>query len=226
MNKDFTVIFLTANMIPDSFAAYQRQVLIDSIKDAPLISVSRKPIDFGLNLLDEEKKSTDNIYRQMLRAAKLASTKYVIVAEDDTLYNEEHFQFFRPRDNAFGYNRNRATLFTWGTPVFHWRNRLSNCSLIAPRELLIESLEERYSKWPDGIPEHKVGELGRMMVDNRLGVKIRRCEEKYSKTAIIQFNHAFSSEERQLTQKKSYGQIQAYDMPYWGKAEDMVKKFR
>lgn len=222
---DYTVIYLTANLIPEYFFEYQKDILLKATP-APIISISRKPIDLGHNILDNGEKSTDNIYRQMLRAAKLADTKYIIIAEDDTLYSPDHFTFFRPKDNAFGYNRNRATLFTWGEPVFHWRNRLSNCSLIAPRKLLIESLEERFEKWPDIIPDSKVGELGRSMVDKRLGVTVRNCEEAYSKVNIIQFNHINGSEERQKTMRKSYGQIMAYDIPYWGKAADVVKLFK
>jgi hypothetical protein len=104
----------------------------------------------------------------MLRAAKLATTKYVAVAEDDTLYHETHFTFHRPADDVFAYDQNRMALFTWDTPMFHWRNRRSNCSLIAPRLLLIEALEERFAAWPDGIPEKIVGELGRGMVERNL----------------------------------------------------------
>jgi len=226
MSKDYTVIYLTANLLPESFSEYQREVLKKSIdSDTPLISISRKSIKFGFNLIDTNKKSTDNIYRQILRGAKEANTKYIIIAEDDVLYCPEHFTFFRPKEDSFGYNRNRASLFTWGEPMYHWRNRLSNCSLISPRELMIESLEERFSKWPDGIPDDKVGELGRPMVDRRLGVKVRNCEEQYSKTSIIHFNHDSASEERQRNKRKSYGQIKAYDIPYWGRAEDLVKKF-
>lgn len=223
--NDYTVIYLTANMIPDHFAEYQRKVLLEAIGDAPIISVSRKPIDFGQNILDDGPKCTDNIYRQILRAAKVATTKYIIIAEDDTLYCRDHFIFHRPADDAFAYNRNRATLFTWGEPMYHWRNRLSNCSLIAPRELLIEALEERFKKYPDRIPENLVGEVGRGMVERNLGVTVRKCEEVYSKTSIIQINHDYSSEERQRNHKKSYGQIKAYDIPFWGKAKDLVKHF-
>jgi hypothetical protein len=223
--KDYTVIYLTASLIPESFAAYQRKVLMEAIGDVPLISVSRIPLDFGINIIDDGEKCTSNIYKQMLRAAKIATTKYVIVAEDDTLYCKNHFTFFRPKDDAFGYNRNRASLFTWGEPIYHWRNRLSNCSLIAPRDLLIEALEERFKKYPNGIPEKIVGELGRGMVDRNLGVTVRNCEEAYSDTSIIQINHENASELLQRNHRKSYGQIKAYDIPFWGKAKDLIKNY-
>jgi hypothetical protein len=226
MQFDYTIIYITANLIPKKFAEFQRSILLDAIKGAPIISISREPLDFGLNIIDDGKKCTDNIYRQILRAAKLATTKYVIIAEDDTLYNETHFTFYRPEDDTFAYNKNRLTLFTWGDPQYHWRNRLSNCSLIAPRELLIEALEERYTKWPNGIPERIVGELGRGMVERNLHVKERKCTEQFSKVSIIQFNHEFASEERQRIHRKTYGPIRAYDIFYWGKASELVSKFQ
>jgi hypothetical protein len=36
----------------------------------------------------------------MLRAAKIAKNPYIAIAEDDTLYNQEHFGY-RPRDGEF-----------------------------------------------------------------------------------------------------------------------------
>jgi len=230
MIEQMTVIYLTASMLEKHkphFAAYQKEVLLEAIKDTPIISVSREPLNFGHNILDDGKKCTDNIYRQMLRACKVAETKYVAVAEDDCLYHEFHFTFRRPCDNEVLYDRNRATLFTWGIPVYHWRNRLSNAALIAPREYLIDALEERYTKWPDGCPENRVGEVGRGMVERNLGVGLRNCCDTHAaKVAFIQVNHDWASEERQRKHRKSYGEIQAYDIPYWGRAEEILKHFR
>ncbi|HAX98433.1 MAG TPA: hypothetical protein DCY12_05995 [Candidatus Atribacteria bacterium] len=222
--EDLTIIYLTANLLPEPFVEFTRQALINVIGNTPVVSVSRKPINFGENIIDDGEKSLDNIYRQMLRAAKVAKTKYVAMAEDDTLYPETHFRFYRPADDTFGYNKNRMSLFTWGEPMYHWRNRLSNCTLIAPRELLIEALEERFTKHPERIPDMYAGELGRPMVEIGLGLKPRKCEEVFSKLSVIQINHDFASEERQRTHKKSYGYIRAYDIPYWGKASELLEK--
>lgn len=223
---DLTVIYLTANLIPENFAAFQRKTLLESADGAKIISVSREPLKFGQNILDKNPKGTDNIYRQMLKAAKVVKTKYVAIAEDDTLYCPEHFTFYRPGDDTFGYNQNRFALFTWGKPMYNWRNRKSNASLIAPRDLLIKALEERFSKWPNPIPDKIVGELGRARVEKNIGVTIRKSEEVFSETSIIQFNHDYSSEHAQRAHRKRPGPIRAYDIPHWGKAEDLVKKFK
>ena len=64
--KDLTIIYLTANQTPEVFAEYQRKILLEAIGDTPLISISRKPLNFGTNLLDIEKQGYINIYHQMI----------------------------------------------------------------------------------------------------------------------------------------------------------------
>ncbi len=222
MSKDLTVIYLSASALPDPFAEYVRDVLKEAIGDLPMISVSRKPLDFGINLLDEEPKCLSNIYRQLLRAANVATTEFVAVAEDDCLYEKSHFTFFRPKPDEFAYDQNRFSLFTWGTPMFSWRNRKSNSTLIAPRLLLIEALEERFAKWPDGTPDKITGEVGRSMVEKNMGITRRKSVEVFNDISVIFINHEYGSEERQRTHRKSYGPIRAYDIAHWGKASDIL----
>lgn len=220
--QNLSVIFLTANETPVRWAKYHFKVLKDAIGDSPLITISRKPMEGAL--LDTEKKSYTNIYRQMLRGAKVAKTKYVAIAEDDVLYSREHFEFYRPALDTFAYNMNRWALFTWGEPVYSMRNRKSNCSLIAPRELMIEALEERFAKY-DEFPAPYAGELGRERCEAGLGVTMRKSVEVFSEVPIIHFNHPDASEERQKRGRKKLGQVKAYDIPYWGRAEDLIKLY-
>jgi len=223
--SDLTIIYLTASAIPKNFAEYQRKVLFEAIGDYPLISISREPLEFGQNLLDDGVRGTDNIYRQMLRAAKIAETDYVAVAEDDVLYPKEHFTFYRPDKDTFAYNQNRFALFNWGTPTYSWRNRKSNCTLIAPRKLMIEALEERFAKYPDPIPAERVGELGRERVEKNLGVTLRKSIEVFSEISVIQINHRDGSDPTQKRRSKNLGPMKAYDIPFWGKAADLIKHY-
>ncbi len=222
--NDLTVIYLSASQLPDPFAEFVRGELVKAIGDTPLISVTRKPLDFGTNLLDEEPKCLSNIYRQLLRAAKLATTDYVATAEDDCLYHASHFTFCRPEADTFAYDQNRLSLFTWGKPMYHWRNRKSNSTLIAPRLLLIEALEERFSKWPDGTPDKITGEVGRSMIEKNMGITIRKSVEVFNDVSVIFVNHEYGSEERQRTHRKSMGPIRAYDIPHWGHAKNLLSK--
>jgi len=223
--KDITCLYLTASKLKPKFAEYARGVLMEAIGDMPLISISRDPLDFGINILDNGEKSTDNIYRQMLRGAYIAETDYIAIAEDDCLYHKNHFEFYRPDKDVFAYDQNRFALFTWGEPMYSWRNRRSNCSLIAPRELMIEALEERFKRHPNPIPDKIVGELGRGMVERNMRVTERKSTDQFAEVSIIQFNHDASSESRQVRHRKRLGQIKAYSLYHWGSAEELRKNY-
>src|SRR3990167_985746 len=137
---DLTIIFLTVNKVPYKWAEYHKSVLLEAIGDTPLITISKKPLDWGMNLIQEEEPSVSNIYRQVLRGAKLATTPYIAIAEDDTLYHKEHFTF-RPPMDTYGFDGHRWGLFTWGKPTYYYKDRISNACMIAPRELVISALE-------------------------------------------------------------------------------------
>jgi hypothetical protein len=136
------------------------------------------------------------------------------------LYSKEHFEF-RPPLDTFAYNMHRWALFTWGDPLYSWRNRVSHCALIAPRLLLIEALEERFAKHPTNWGAF-AGELGRERVEKGLGVTPRKMVEYWSSVGIIQLNHDNASEDRQKRHRKSYGPVKAYDIYKWREAKDIV----
>lgn len=206
---DLTLLFVTAGKRPEQWAAFHAKQL--ALLPYPMITMR-----------DEEKLGEQMIYQRMLEGAKQATTPYVAVIEDDVLYPPEHF-YFRPEMDTFAYNQHRWALFTWGKPTYSWRNRKSNCSLTAPRELLIEALEERFAKWPDGWPW--VGELGRERVENKLKVTPRKTVEWHSKIAVVQINHEDASEDRQKRRHKELGPMKAYDIPRWGRADDLIKRY-
>lgn len=230
-NNDLTILYISASEMPEHWIKFQVDHLLKAVGDAPIISISRKPMDLGQNIIDAEPMCHWNIYMQMLNGALLAETPYVATAEDDTLYTKEHFTEFRPPADKVSYDRSRWSLFTWDN-MYCMRQRISNCSLIAPRELLIEALSERKAKWPDGVPNKKCGEVGRAKVDHvRLGVTIRGCVEWYSRGPIVQLNHPTGSDTgdygvvngRRMV--KRHGQIRAYDIPHWGKATEIIKHY-
>lgn len=222
---DLSLIFITANEHPPHWKEFHRQKLLEAAEDFPIIAVSRTYSTIGtINLLDEEPKSLSNIYFQMLRAARVATTEFVAIAESDCLYHKSHFTFYRPKPDEFAYDMNRFSLFTWGTPTYSWRNRKSNCSLIAPTALLIETLEERFKKWPQGTPDALTGEVGRC--EERLGLTPRKSIEVFNNISIIMVNHENGSEERQKTHRKSLGPIRAYSLPFWCESSTLVREYR
>lgn len=217
---------LTANRVPDQWVQFHKQHLLESAGDSPIITISRKPMDWGINLVDEEDYHISNIYYQLLRGAKHATTDYIAVVEDDTLYPAEHFAF-RPPLDTFAYNMNRFNVFRWSrTPTYFWKNRMSNSTLIAPRLLAIEALEERFAKYPDGTPSGFTGELGRPNIEDNLGVTRRKSmwfeTEEYS---VVRVDHEEGVDRLSRTHRKGMGILRAYDIPKWGRAEDIIKHF-
>jgi len=222
---------LTNNKVPKKWAEYHFQKLKEAAGEYPIITISRIPMS-GINLIQTESESSSNIYWQLLRGAKLAETEYIAVAEDDTLYTKEHFHSFRP-DGVFAYNLNRWTLYTWGEPIYSLKNFIrTNAVLIAPRQLVIEALEERFARYPHdmkNIPLGMCGELG--YFEKELGITLRRAIEFKTIEPVVQFDHDYftgdnSGKGLERRHTKELGTIRAYDIPIWRKAEDLVKKFK
>jgi hypothetical protein len=222
---DITALYLTTNRMPDAWIEFHMEHLKAALKDIPVISLSRIPMDFGKNMIDKGPYGYVNIYKQILRGAKRAKTKYVAVVEDDTLYSEDHFRRFRPRKDEFAYNRNRWSIFSWGTPVYSLRQRISNCSCIAPRKLMIEALEERFTKFGYDIPKTLCGECGRNKLERRMGITLRKQVDFFSTISIVQLSHPSGTEDRQQIMRKSHAEIRAFDIPHWGRPEDLIKYY-
>lgn len=217
MNDDLTVLFLTVNKVPTQWAEYQKSVLLDAASGAEFITISKEPLSWGLNIIQEEEPSAQNIYRQILRGAKLATTPYIAIAEDDCLYHKSHFEF-RPPMDTFAYNGHRWGLLTWGKPVFYWKDRISNAVLIASRDLVVSSLEERFSKYSG----FRIGELG-----NEKGTRLDRKKTMnfYPEIGMIFFSHVNAIDHLEQEKRKAPGMIKALEIPFWGRAETLVTKF-
>lgn len=223
---DLTVIYLTANKLPEHWVDYQQKTLLEAIKGFPVISVARKVgLARGDLIIDEGPKSHLTMYKGMLRAAKMATTLYIAAAEDDVLYAREHFTEFRPPLDAFAYDMNRWVVMTWSeTPMYSMKVRVSNAVGILPRELFIEAWEERLAKFPgDSMPLHRVSEVGRNNQEEWMGVTKRKRADFYSSVATIHVNHPEGTDS--LAFRKAPGPIQAFDVPYWGSAKDIVKVY-
>jgi hypothetical protein len=225
MNKDLTVLYYTANVLREPAFSNIQKILLSAIGDIPLISVSQKPIDFGQNIcVGPIGQSFLNIYKQMLTGAKAAKTKYVALAEDDALYSKEHFTTYVPKDDEFAYDMARWSLYTWTPDLYSIKFRISNSTMICPRDLLIEALEERFAKYPDEsvIPLKFWGEFGKY--ERNLGVAVRKQLQYTSKVPSIVLSHEDAVGFGFLGKKKALGPLRAYDIPVWGKASDLIKK--
>lgn len=221
--NDITIIFLTPNRLPKGWAKYQRQVLTEAIGNTPIITISKVPMDWGINLLQTE-YGYPNIYKQMLRGAKLATTKYIAMADDDVLYPKQHFMF-RPPTDGFYYNHNRWILPTWKTSeraIYFHKPKHGNGTMVATRELVIKAMETRIAANPE-LPDYftkELGTSGRMKKYDKI-----TAESFYTNEPVVYLMHDLTADVDAQKHRKAIWPVRAYDIPVWGEAEDILKKF-
>ncbi len=112
---DLTILYYTDSSLPSRFAAAVRAHLVASAGKAgsiPIVSVSQRPLDFGLNVcLGDIGRSYRSILRQIAAGCLACETEFVALCEHDVLYPPEHF-FLRPvkGEVVFDQNRHRALM--------------------------------------------------------------------------------------------------------------------
>lgn len=146
-----TIIYITDSVLNEEIARACRTQLVKVAGDIPIISVSQKPLDLGLNInMGDIGRSWYNIYVQQLEGLKQATTEFVMIAEHDVMYTKEHIDWIPPDNKTFWYNTN-CWFVQWGGnhPELNgmysfWNDdRKALSQLVCDRKLLIESIEDR-----------------------------------------------------------------------------------
>lgn len=236
--SDVTLLYYTANRIGQSFADVVRDELVAVAEEFPLVVVAQRPVYPSCDWLPDRLTtvivgdigaSIYNVYRQILVGAKAALTTYVACCEDDSLYTAEHFAFRPLSDDTFYYNRNRWVITrklsddkTHRQAFYYWRERTQMAQCICHRELLIETLEEKFAKYPIPPPSTDVakksgwGEPGRY--EKNLGLTPRKRAYFDTVAPNVTFNHAESLMGRRKVNDSD--EIRK-DLPPWGPADDL-----
>lgn len=222
---DLSIVYYTVNVISDYFMRNTQYQLLKSAGNIPIISVSRKPMNFGKNTWVDLDRSHFNIYRQALMGAKQATTKYVALCEDDVLYTPEHFKY-RPK-KPFAYNMNFWNIATW-EPIFTQKSggRRNLGQLICEREAFIEAMEERFRKYPNPKGDLKDIWAEPSKYERQLGVTVREYEPFYTNPPNIMFSHETSLSFKGLGTRKRLGEIRALEIPVYGKASEVVELYQ
>ncbi len=90
--------------------------------------------------------------------------------------------------------------------------------MIAKRELVIECIEKRYQKHPNGLPREMIYEVGMVQGEPK-------PEEYYGQYPFLGLSHRFAIDPLEQRQHKKAWPVQAFDIPIWGRAEEIRKKF-
>lgn len=230
--SDLSILYYTANLLPPDFAeAVREQLRIAVARRFPIITIAQGESDFGDTIIDVGPigASVLNLYRQVLIGAKAATTPFVALCEDDALYTPGHFTCYRPPLDTFGYNHHKWALYQWGKPVFsRKKNRSVLNQCLAPRDLLVEALEERFAKVAAGAYDEErikanFAEPGRY--EKWLRVTIRKLAEFWSPEPNIIISHRWALGYQVLGRRKALGKEQTDRIEPWGTAEDVRHRF-
>ena len=218
--ENITIIHTTLNKLPEKWQKFYKEMLLEAADGAPILTLSKEPMDWGTNVIQTEPPSLKNIYFQMLKGAKLAKTDYVAVAEDDTVYPPKHFKVFRPPLDTIACNYNRWVVLTWRPDFYFLKYKPANCTMVAPRLELIDALEERLAR-PLFRPIDPVSNTKEI----KFRLKRRKYMKFYTDEPIVNLNHPFSHNDLEARGKKRAGAIRCYDLPRWGRVEDFIKHY-
>lgn len=236
--NDTTIIYLTTNHLPEAWETFHKEQLLKSANGKPIIAVSRIPLGWCKSIPQAQPESKMNIFWSLLRGAKEATTKYIAVAEADTLYPPSHFDFVPPTDD-FYYNSHRWACYTWSDPaIYSLKNYIAtNAVLVANREAVITALEERFKKFPFEDESTRTNpfmsaEIGMRKAEEALGVTTKKQVDFKTEEPVIQldtdyftvFNPHKETVERR--HRKELGKIKAFDVPYFGRADSIIKYFK
>jgi len=112
-----------------------------------IISVSLKPIDFGTNIVLENRvKSYPTMTDQIITALEASTADNVFFTEHDVLYHPSHFEFTPEKNDIYYYNINN---WRWRYPLdtlINYDDLTSLSGMCCNRELAIKHYKLRKQK--------------------------------------------------------------------------------
>jgi hypothetical protein len=224
---DLTLLYYTPNTNPKYFQKTVRAHLLQ-VTDGkiPIVSVSQKPIDFGLNIcVGEIGRSLYNAHKQIFTGVQKVKTKYVALCEDDTLYNMEHFSHRPPAEDVFAYNQSM-----WNVePKKYWRivdfpdHYMGFC--ICSTKALLKNFKARFDMYPSPIPPDDFLQLyfqepGKF--DRHFGIPNAKFENFRTAKPILTFNFRGSIMGKR---RSSLPTTSEASLSGWGNSMDLCTKF-
>ena len=145
-----TIIYYTSNREDPKMEQKIIDDMLSKSGNMPIISISQKPMKLGQNIcIGDVGFSSLNCRKQILMAAKLAKTEYVLCAESDSLYPPEYFNFEPKGDNFYRYfNIWVMWLMDENRKDFYHKIGTYDGAQIVKRKFLIDLLEKHLKPYP------------------------------------------------------------------------------
>ena len=241
-----TILYLTDNSLEEGIALPCRKLLEREAGGLPIVSVSQKPISLGKNVcVGEIGRSWISLYKQILAGLAAVETENIVICEHDCLYASEHLNYQPEDGKVFYYNANHWLVNWHGNHpemegmYSYWPKRTALSQLVCRADLLRQSTEEVMRLLDMGLKVEKglhwYGEPGvvseqfrKAFVEASSGrpTQLQRYLEDYithyrseffrtaNPNLDIRHGTNFTGPKR--------GKMRTYELPYWGKFEDVI----
>jgi hypothetical protein len=232
--KEKGIIYYTDNRAREFVLLLVQKILneISKEKDLPITAVSLKPINFGNNIvLENRERSYPTMVRQIIMALENSQTRNVFFCENDVLYHQSHFDFIPPKDNVFYYNSNVWRWRLWDDHAIRYDKMWPLSCLCCNREFALahyKMREQKIIEW--GENEFRSREPRRARIwGYEPGTKLKRrggltndvAESWYSEFPNIDMRHARTFSRLKCTQEdfnhapENWEEIDVFKIPGW-----------
>jgi len=222
------VVYYTDNELDYNIALLVRRQ-ISKVFSGEIISSTLKPIDFGINIVNELERSYPTMFKQILAGLEASTADIIYFCEHDVIYPEEYFTFIPPDPSKIYYNHNVWQLrISDGFAVSFEAKRLSQ--LCAYRTTLIEHYKRRIAL------VEKVGFSRRMGFEPGSHGRPERVDDLQSefwesKNPTLDLKHGKNATEARWnpsqfrSQRSCKGWKETMEIPYWGSTKNLLKLF-
>jgi len=139
--EDLTIIYYSANAEKPEFEQKIIKNLKESANGIPIVSITHKAIDLGINVqVGEQPMCYSNLWKQQLAGLKLAKTRFCVTAEADCLYPPDYFKFIPLREDLV-YRYNNVWCYWKRKPAFYKKPSCEGAQMCG-RKYWIERLEQ------------------------------------------------------------------------------------
>lgn len=214
------VIYISSNREKPGFESAIISDMLGKRKNLPVFIVSQKDMrdyykdapNIYNEVIGDVGTSGFNFCRQLQIATQIAEVDYVVSCEADCLYSPDYFTFVPPRLDRVYRNTN---IYILRYEADYWNRKSSQTAFqIAGRDFLLNRLNfllEEQPKWNTDMKNFPK-EIGHPFLEGW-----DEFETEYACFGIKTGDG--------MRKHSSAGSTKVYELPYWGKAKDLRKRF-
>ncbi len=225
-----SILYYTDNQIRTDIAG----ACINQLRKSglPIVSVSQKPVDLGMNIVVDIKPSPLSMFKQILIGLIAIEKDIVFFCEHDCLYHPSHFDFIPRGKNIYYFNTNVWSVRADTGETLHYDGMKKTSGLVAYRDILIEHYTKKIALIErEGFSQKKHGyEPGRKTSKGRPDDYDWECFE--SKLPYIDIKHdanltkiRWSIKQYRKREERLKSWVKSDYVPSWGTTKGRFNEF-